>query len=91
MKFKNTLTEEATAGKDMINTLARALVGKKFMEIGAVLKSIGFKDKDYSLSTESPMPPAWIIKHRSKKIVIVNKKNAEKPEKIVGDLAIGYL
>jgi len=91
MKFKNTLTEKSS-GWEIIDKIARAVTGKKFMDVGEALKSLGFKEsKDYFLNTEPPAPPVWLLTYKGGKIAIVNKKNAEKPEKIIGELAIGWV
>jgi hypothetical protein len=58
----------------------------KFVNLGQELKRLGIK---YSFSTE-PLP-AYLVVIKGKKFAIVNKKYAEDPDAVVGEMAIGAL
>jgi len=57
-----------------------------FMNVGAELRKAGIK---YDFSTS--MIPMYMIKVSGTLIAIVNKKHANGPERVVGDIAIGVL
>jgi hypothetical protein len=49
-----------------------------------------FKKKDIDFSFVSGAPH-FLIKHKGKKIIVINKSNVDSADIIVGELAIGYL
>jgi len=59
-----------------------------FMQIGRELKQAGIK---YTFSTESPMPPIYVVHLNGGKYGILNKKYADEPDFVVGDIAVGKM
>jgi len=74
-------------GADTLETLKSAVSGaKSFMDVGKELKKSKIK---YDFST-SPMA-IYMVKSGSDKFAIVNKRYADKPDVVIGDIAIGKL
>jgi len=88
----NLLQERGPLGEgpdDMLTKLKAAVGGiSSFMNVGKALKKAGIK---YDFSTESPMPPMYLVVERGHKYAILNQKHADKPDFVVGDIAIGKL
>ena len=75
----------------LISILVANLANKTFMDIATVLKSIGFNKKDYYLSTSGLMSPMWVLNFKGDKLALLNKKEIDDPDAVVGDLALGWL
>jgi len=81
------LLTEARQARDPLAVLKAAVeAASSFMGIGAELKKAGLK---YHFSTEAPMPPLYRVTISGKSYLLVNKKYADKPDLVVGDVAIG--
>jgi hypothetical protein len=74
-----------------IKAIAAAIKGKDFGSWKSAIEKIGmFKKNDIS-SGFSPVPHV-LVKHKGKKIAIVNKKYADNADVIVdGTIAVGYM
>jgi hypothetical protein len=80
--------QEAVA--DPIAKIAELAKGKKLLDLGKDLGKL-FGSKNVSLNTKFPMPVMYLITAGNKKVVVCNKKDCDSADKVVGDIAIGYL
>lgn len=71
---------------DEIEAIVKA--SKDIFSLEKPLKSAGFNVK--KLGGDVPLPPIyWKVTKKGKTFMIVNKRYVDKPDRLVGDIAIG--
>ena len=79
---------DKTAVDPILKKIEEAIQGKSLMSLRSVLEPMfGKRNVDFSHAGAAHFQ----IKHKGKKIIIVNKKYVDDAELVVGDLAIGYM
>jgi hypothetical protein len=86
IKNKIESVNEVVSSSDMDKIKGAVEAASSFMSVGAELKKLGMK---YNFSTE-PLP-IYMIKVGSKYFALVNKKFADKPDFVIGDIAGGMM
>ena len=80
---------EADTDLDKVVKVVKGVKG--LFDLEDALRKAGFKKVNTSVA-DPPMPAmVTVVSGKGKKIVIVNKKYVDKPDEVVGDLAIGFL
>jgi hypothetical protein len=76
-----------SASKADLDKLREAVeAASSFMNVGSELKKLGIK---YDFSTE--MMPIYMVTMSGTRYAIINKKHADDPDFVVGNIAVGKL